>query len=336
MKVKSIRLLFGVIVLGALGLAVVVAILVRISSAGPPLPNPNGYDDFVKAGAAVSGPVGEYRTLDREELAALVSANAESLRLLRSGLTRPCRMPVEAAVSNSKGLLNELSGMKRLAQLLAAEGRLGELDNEPAEAARSYLDAIRMGNEMSRGGMLINRLVGVACEAIGAQTLAKMIPKLSRSECRALQVDLEKVDAERVTWDEVVSSEKSFIWYHLKHQFNPILLVSSWWNMSAAFKRAELRHKTVIAHERLLIVELALRSFQLDKGQIPRGSDELLTNYLAKVPRDPFSNGPVIYRVLPGNVSLVYSVGPDGQDDGGKPASRGPSPKGDILANSDW
>jgi len=36
------------------------------------------------------------------------------------------------------------------------------MDNQLAEAAQSYLDVIHFGNEISRGGFIINHLVGIA------------------------------------------------------------------------------------------------------------------------------------------------------------------------------
>src|ERR1700731_3543575 len=58
-----------------------------------PLPNPNGYDDFVKAGAMLSGKTSDYNTMTKEELRALVLTNEEPLKLSRVGLSRECRVP---------------------------------------------------------------------------------------------------------------------------------------------------------------------------------------------------------------------------------------------------
>jgi len=320
----------------------VMIVLVIVVAAGmhvpahPPLPKPNGYDDFVAAGEAVSGQVPDFRALDYDQLEDLISANAQSLRLLRIGLARQCRAPIEAALTNVAELPTELSAMKRLAQLLAAEGRLRELDNRPGDAARSYTDAIRLGNEMSRGGLLITRLVGIACEAIGYQALANLAPKLSRDSDRVLVAQLEEIDAHRVTWAEVVQSEKSCAHYHFRQHLNPITLVVGWWNTRRAVDKAEARHKTVIAHERLIATELALRCYQCDKRRVPASLDELVTNYLPKLPQDPFSGRAMIYHPHIGTGWLVYSVGPDGVDDGGKPAARNWPVKGDILMNSPW
>jgi len=282
----------------------------------PPLPNPNGYDDFIKASKAVLGNVWDFPTLDHDSLAALVSTNAEPLRLLRLGLTRQCVMPTDSTLTNN---YNWLRGMTRLAELLATEGRWREMENRPAEAAQSYVDALRYGNEMSRGGFLINRLVGLDCEVIGYAPLAKLVPKLNPVEARAVLTDLDKLDAGRIAWPEVKQGERRFMRYRLRErfnyqfsqlrkQFNPIFWVRDWWQNRQVMQLAETKHKTVVARERLLATELALRCYQSEQGHPPARLDDLVTNYLSKVPQDPFSGQPLIYRAQ-GTNWLLHSVG---------------------------
>jgi hypothetical protein len=304
------------------------------SPARPPLlPNPNGYDDFVKAGEAVLGYVSDCLTLDHDSLAALVSTNAEPLRLLRLGLTRQCVMPMDTALTNAAGGMNQLARMKRLVQLLAAEGRLRQVENQPSDAARSYVDAMRFGNEMSRGGFIITCLVGIASEAIGYAPLAKLVPKLNPNEARAVSKDLDKLDAGRITWAEVKQGERRFMRYQIRQHVNPITWVMGWWQSRQAVQRAELKHKTVVAHERLLAVELALRCYLSEQEHPPARLDALATNYLSHVPEDPFSGQPLVYRAQ-GTNWLLYSVGSDGVDDGGKPVGRGLGSKGDLFFDS--
>jgi hypothetical protein len=290
--------------------AVLVALLtftVGRSPAPPPSPNPNGYNDFVKAGAAVLGNIGDFQNLDRDSLAALVSTNAEPLRLLHLGLTRQCVMPRDAALTNNAGL-TQLGGMKRLLQLLAAEGRWREMENQPADAARSYVDAIRFGNEISRGGFLITRLVGIACEAIGYTPLAKLAPSVNPDETRTVLTALDKLDAGRVTWAEVQQGERRFMRYQIRKQLNPIVWVMGWWGTRQVMQKAETKHKAVVARERVLEVELALRCYQAEQGHPPARLDELATNYLSHVPEDPFTGQPLIYRAQ-GTNWLLHSVG---------------------------
>jgi hypothetical protein len=315
--------------------AVIVALLASSIGRLPaptPLPNPNGYDDFVRAGEAILGNVGDFPDLDHDSLRDLISTNAEPLRLLRIGLTRQCLTPADFSRTNNAGF-NRLAELKRLVQLLAAEGRLREMENRPADAARSYVDAIRFGNEMSRGGFLITRLVGIACETIGCSPLAKLVPKLTPNEARAVVKDLDRLDADHVTWAEVQRNERRFMRYQMREHPNPIMWVRGWWGTREAIHMSETKHARVVARERLLAAELALRCYQSEQGHPPARLDELTTNYLSHVPEDPFSGLPLIYRAQGANW-LLYSVGPDGVDDGGKPVGRGLASKGDLLF--DW
>ena len=52
-------------------------------------------------------------------------------------------------MTNNSGALGDLASLKSLARVLAEEGRLAEMENRYSDAARSYLDASRFGNEMS-------------------------------------------------------------------------------------------------------------------------------------------------------------------------------------------
>jgi hypothetical protein len=298
-----------------------------------PLPNPNGYNDFLKAAALLTGDAGDADTLDHKALRALVSTNAESLRLLRLGLSRQCALPADSAMTNVSGMMSDLAAMKQLVELLRAEGRLREMDNHPADAAQSYLDAIRFGNEISRGGFIINRLVGIACEAIGETSLNKLLPKFGPQEARPIIVELEKIDSARVTWEEILQNENRFSRHQLRKEFNPITWVVALWERRQTLQQAERVNKRAIARERLLMAELAMRCYQSEQGRLPSSLAQLVPTYLQKVPSDPFSGRPVIYHPQ-GNNWLLYSVGEDGVDDGGKRVGRpvsGNVPKGDLF-----
>ena len=106
-------------------------------------------------------------------------------------------------MTNAGRMSHDLTSFKRLAQLLAAEGRLSEMDDDPAAAALIYAEIIHFGNETSRGGLVIHRLSGIACEAIGCSPLAKLVPTLSCEQARPVIIELDKIDSARVTWDEV-------------------------------------------------------------------------------------------------------------------------------------
>jgi hypothetical protein len=71
--------------------------------------------------------------------------------------------------------------------------------------------------------------------------------------------------------------------------------------------------------DQLLATTLALRAYELDHGALPPTLDALAPAYLPKVPVDLFSAGGAPKYRVSGGKYLLYSVGPDGKDDGGNP-----------------
>lgn len=108
------------------------------------------------------------------------------------------------------------------------------------------------------------------------------------------------------------------------------------------------------AQRALLALSLALRAYAADAGRYPETLSDLVPDYLCDVPFDPFSDeAPLRYRA-DGDGYVLYSVGPDGMDDGGKaienPCSDEelsscfcvgrhrvmPDSKGDVVAGVNW
>jgi hypothetical protein len=71
----------------------------------------------------------------------------------------------------------------------------------------------------------------------------------------------------------------------------------------------------------LLMTTLALRAFQQERGNLPESLSELEGQYLRAIPADVFAaNSPLLYKRDAANPLgyVLYSIGPDGKDDGGK------------------
>ncbi|MCW3054953.1 MAG: hypothetical protein JWN14_4123 [Chthonomonadales bacterium] len=73
------------------------------------------------------------------------------------------------------------------------------------------------------------------------------------------------------------------------------------------------------ARSGILLVALALQAYHLDHGRYPASLAELAPAYLKKLPNDPFAMQGSFGYVGKGSTYTLYSVGPDGKDDGGKP-----------------
>lgn len=83
-----------------------------------------------------------------------------------------------------------------------------------------------------------------------------------------------------------------------------------------------------VTMNRLLMLSLALRAFQAESGRYPERLEELAPRYVGKLPRDEFApDGALRYRRTSSGY-LLYSLGPDGVDDGGTPAVDPNRPRG--------
>ncbi|MCS6975988.1 MAG: hypothetical protein NZM31_03110 [Gemmatales bacterium] len=63
-------------------------------------------------------------------------------------------------------------------------------------------------------------------------------------------------------------------------------------------------------------VGIAVERFRIRHGRWPNDLDELVPDFLDRVPRDCFTGNPLRYRVTSEGV-IIWSVGPDGVDEGG-------------------
>jgi hypothetical protein len=89
--------------------------------------------------------------------------------------------------------------------------------------------------------------------------------------------------------------------------------------IGAEFLQARFRAETTSALDRLLEVQLALRSYKLTNGKYPESLQQLTPACIPSVPIDPFgANSELKYR-LNGTGYVLYSVGPDTVDNGGAP-----------------
>jgi hypothetical protein len=228
-----------------------------------------------------------------------------------------------------------LTESRSLAQLLAADARLSELEGSNADAALGYARVARLGNEISRGGALVSRSSGRSCEDFGLSKLVKLLPQLDCNQSREAILELERLESSRVDWRDIIENEKAFAQHARIKSVNPVSWVADWWQTRGFIRTSEARHNLTLAHGRLVMLELALRCYRSGKGEPPAQLAQLVPTYLNRIPVDPFSGASFIYKPQ-GTNWLLYSVGLDKVDDGGKPAGRAVNSKGDVLYDSSW
>ncbi len=83
------------------------------------------------------------------------------------------------------------------------------------------------------------------------------------------------------------------------------------------------------AQSRLAEIALAMCRDRAKNGKYPEKLDNLVPDFIASVPLDPFDGKPIRLKQTESEL-VIYSIGPDGIDDGGKRIDP-QTQKGDIT-----
>lgn len=298
----------------------------------PPLPDPNGYDDLLAAGEMVQGSAPDWDTAPIEELRQFVDANMAAEARMLVGLERDSRVPVVLSQDYVNQTVEQSQSLRPLMRLTKIQAVLDEQLDRPADAVADYVTLMKLGIHIGRGGLMIHALTGVAAQSQGLHGLRGLVDQLSIDQCRELLAVLPQIAEQTESANDVIERERLFArtvqpWtMRLLTATRPNLLkpAEDQWTVAA---------DRLVANRRLLEVHLALRCFMLEQGEYPKTLQVLLPTYLDRLPDDPFSGQPLVYKVQEDGY-LLYSVGPDRQDNGGTPMVAGAGtapPTGDLL-----
>jgi hypothetical protein len=271
-------------------LALVIALLVAARRTDP-LPNPNGYDDFVAAGKMVVGKISGLDFKDTQQIAAFAEKNAAVLARVREGLSREVRVPVKLNENWIASHLPEILAVKEAGNTLQLIARQHEAEGRLAEAVNIQLDRLRLGIASIRGGVLMDYGVGSAVELGALRDLLKLANQLEAALCRDTAKLMKTTEAQRGSLAEIRIQERRWQW-----------LGSGWWHSwdglkelpemlgaraDSPFLSTTRREQEVWQARHDLSLALARRAFTLGKGRPPANDDELVPEYLPVLPYAP-------------------------------------------------
>lgn len=182
--------------------------------------------------------------------------------------------------------LSELDAVKQLALALAAEGRLAELEQRTNDALTAYIDTVRFGHEAVRGGVMIDKLAGVACEAIGLNRLESLTGGLSAQECGRVAHALEQVDQQGESPEKVLRMERTWSRRSTGLTGRIAGLIQSR-TMRAAEQKFVQRCQQRELQRRRLMLTLAIDAYKTEHGKKPDNYSALVPQYLSSIPVDP-------------------------------------------------
>jgi hypothetical protein len=261
--------------------------------------------------------LGLARTLEEEPILISQSVRMSLLQLATAGLERYLNSstPDQGTLTKLTTALAEAEKTNRMARAFIGErastlpyfrmtysqiNRLSQSDSEDASAPRLPESNLQPGIFRATGFFERDMLFYLKCMETNIA-----VASLSPPASLALTNEYMSTIAEGRRHHYILSS---------------MTLPDAGWNL--------VREAECCARLRLARTALAIEQFRLAHGKMPEKLDDLVPEFLPSVPTDPFDGAPIRYRRLPSGY-VVYSVGADGHDDGGreKPVPRKPSDK---------
>ncbi len=293
---------FKIVLLLAALVAIAVGVSMLFPKNSPPVaktfPDPNGYTALIEATKLLPSGVTGFDKLDQANLALLVEGSSNALRLARVGLSQECRQPIQFSTTYINTHMSEVAGIKALAFAFAAKSRLAEVENRPADAARSCLSGIQLGIQSARGGLLIDQMIGTATEAIASRNLKKLISRLNAQSCRETVDALEKLNRERESFQSILKTEHDWQQKYPASFRERISAFLSSRSLKPALTKAEKRFNEQQTETRRMLIDLAARAYQLEKGAPPKTVADLVPEYLKAIPKDPSTGTNMVYPPL--------------------------------------
>lgn len=329
------RVAFGVAGLAVAGWCVMFALWLQRGAGSdgqpPPIPNPNGYDDVLRATRALKevmpvekGTLPDYASFETPALKDFVGTIHKPLAQIREGLERPFQVPYVYDLNVfMQRTMHDVGQVKAFVnRALQAEGFLARRETRPADEARSALDLIRLGNSLGREVPMGAYLSSLPSVHLGAVALRDMRDRLVDDPdlCRKTIAEMARLDRDRPPVDRAIERESAFMSFNTRSQgIVAATIIQATGALTkqktqalGALREAALRSE---ATRRLVLADLAVRLYQKEhQGTPPPSLEALVPAILDRVPLDPFTNEPLIYRAV-GRGFMLYSTGPDRDDD---------------------
>lgn len=292
---------------------------------------PNGFDDFVSAGKALSqSPLLNLSTptLPGQPLRTEIEAYSASFDQVRVGLSRENQLCLDLLSDNPTNFNLNPAAMRRtlfVRQAVIAFGlksRQAIADGNHDEAVDNGLHCIQMAQCLSQG-ILITHLQGIACEKLGSHWIQMALENATSPKLEEAAATLKQIDSDSFPLVQVFANEQYCMWKTTDwkgRMFNRAIADFLFDSTRELLETATARRDSVRAQLRTAI---ALELFKRNHGSFPESLDQLVPDYLDQVLADPFpldsSNDSLKYICDDSRSSYqLYSVNLNGTDEGGK------------------
>jgi hypothetical protein len=216
--------------------------------------------------------------------------------------------------------LNSVKDARSMARTLTSQAEWDWAAGRHDAALQHDLLCMRLAQAFQRRGTEVDTLVGVSVEGMAVHHLADIRTELSCLEIERIESNLAPLVSAREPLDLLIArnrvlDEEAAGWRGR--------LAGAGLRMRGVEIRSPGIVATIAAFQRrdaklaMLRTDLAIRCYGQTHGNWPEDLAALTPDHLATLPVDPYSQQPLVYRAT-GDDFVLYSVGSDGVDDGGK------------------
>jgi len=306
-----------------------------------------------------------------KELGKALLALQEARKLI--GLSRGRFPPSGSREDGSAGLACQES--RRIATLLQLNSILQAQDNQADEALATAMAVLNTGRSIGDEPITISQLVRLSCESLAIRNAERVLAQGQSSEktLNATQQLFQDEAAQTlllfgtrgdraVTFQRMTTLRTMFVptsnlgglfrlqtkcveaakapaeeqlsrLQELKEEASKLdPLVARSFPSHEKIARSFLRNQAWL---RCTCVALATERYRRSHGRWPNSFAFLVPEFLGEVPTDPYNGSPLKYRRLDDGV-VIYSVGPDCQDNGGKLDRQNPTTEGTDIGFQLW
>jgi hypothetical protein len=239
----------------------------------------------------------------------------------------------DSAAMHARFVLGPVQGARGIARAWERDSQQAYDDGDSARAVEYAERILILSSVYERRGLALEALIGQALQGMGLARLTAVRRRLDCDESRRLIERLAAMRDHRDSLDLIFRREESYQdrWLRWEYRLQRCFGAHDRESIPGlnALESARRRNDVEIA---LLTTDLAIRCFQERHGRWPAGLTELVPEFLPELPADPYSVEPLRYRFADDEF-LLYSVGFDGVDDGGRfPSRRNSQP----VPGLDW
>jgi hypothetical protein len=325
-----------------LGLVAIVplALLNRLLTP-PPIPNltgprPGRFDRLVSAGRLIGESDEQVqfrlRLLTDAQLRERITDSEAGMKLVRQAIEHGCNFPVIGAAGPNAMTVDERRALFGIRDAIFARILLASRTGTARQQIDANLDLLPLAIFETNGiGVDRYQFNGIfwPFEEGAVANIWQCQPALASDECRQLLEQLLMFDHQRAPWERRVALEHTIAsnLYWKKR----VEVVLNEWSGTDPYVYEHYNHCLNQIRMRMLITSLAIRAFELENGRPPAKLAELILGYLPAIPTDPYGNGDALKYVASGDAFLLYSVGPNRIDEGGKSPPKGTQLEGDVT-----